>query len=119
MEKLIVLGTGNAMVTKCYNTCFALQKGEDYVLVDAGGGNGILAQLTKAKVPFTSIRHLIVTHAHCDHLLVGGRICSALFAATGRAAAIVKPEIKIIVAPVKSVCKLCGIFRKYRKRLLV
>lgn len=69
MEKLIVLGTGNAMVTKCYNTCFALKQGEDYVLVDAGGGNGILAQLTRAKVPFTAIRHLIITHAHCDHLL--------------------------------------------------
>ena len=35
MEKLIVLGTGNAMVTKCYNTCFALQQGDEYVLVDA------------------------------------------------------------------------------------
>lgn len=69
MDSLIVLGTGNAMVTKCYNTCFALKNGEDYVLVDAGGGNGILAQLGKAKVPVTSIRHLIVTHAHCDHLL--------------------------------------------------
>ena len=69
MEKLIVLGTGNAMVTKCYNTCFALQRGSEYVLVDAGGGNGILAQLTKAGVPYTAIRHLIVTHAHCDHLL--------------------------------------------------
>lgn len=69
MEKLIVLGTGNAMVTRCYNTCFALQQGEDYVLVDAGGGNGILAQLTKAGVPYPRIRHLIVTHAHCDHLL--------------------------------------------------
>ena len=69
MEKLIVLGTGNAMVTKCYNTCFALRNGDEHVLVDAGGGNGILAQLVKAEVPYTSIRHLIVTHAHCDHLL--------------------------------------------------
>ena len=69
MEKLIVLGTGNAMVTRCYNTCFALQSGEDYLLVDAGGGNGILAQLEKASVAPAHIRHLIVTHEHCDHLL--------------------------------------------------
>jgi len=69
MDSLIVLGTGNAMVTKCYNTCFALKNGSDYVLVDAGGGNGIFSQLGKAQVPFTAIRHLIVTHAHCDHLL--------------------------------------------------
>lgn len=69
MDNLIVLGTGNAMVTKCYNTCFALQRGSEYVLVDAGGGNGIFVQLTKANVPYAAIRHLIVTHAHCDHLL--------------------------------------------------
>lgn len=36
MEKLIVFGTGNATVTKCYNTCFALKKEEEYFLVDAG-----------------------------------------------------------------------------------
>ena len=24
-EELIVLGTGNAMVTKCYNTCFVMK----------------------------------------------------------------------------------------------
>ena len=41
MERnLIMLGTGNAMVTKCYNTCFAVQNGEEYLLVDAGGGAG-------------------------------------------------------------------------------
>lgn len=69
MEKLIVLGTGNAMVTKCYNTCFALALQEENILVDAGGGNGILVQLEKADVPMQSIHHLIVTHEHCDHLL--------------------------------------------------
>ena len=45
MEKLIVLGTGNASVTHCFNTCFALRHGDEYLLVDAGGGNGILAAL--------------------------------------------------------------------------
>ena len=35
--ELIMLGTGNAMVTKCYNTCFALRNEEEYFLVDAGG----------------------------------------------------------------------------------
>ena len=37
MERLIVLGTGNAQATHCYNTCYAMQKGEEYFLVDAGG----------------------------------------------------------------------------------
>ena len=42
---LILLGTGNALVTRYYNTCFALQNNNEYFLTDAGGGNGILAQL--------------------------------------------------------------------------
>ena len=50
--ELIMLGTGNAMVTKCYNTCFALRNEEEYFLVDAGGGNGILSQLEKAQIPY-------------------------------------------------------------------
>ena len=48
MEKLIVLGTGNASVTKCYNTCSIIQdeKGK-YFMIDAGGGNGFLLSLKK------------------------------------------------------------------------
>ncbi|MEM1484852.1 MBL fold metallo-hydrolase [Oscillospiraceae bacterium PP1C4] len=69
MEQLIVLGTGNAMVTKCYNTCFAIHNGKETILVDAGGGNGILTQLEKTGIKAQSIHHLIVTHEHSDHLL--------------------------------------------------
>ena len=70
MSKLIVLGTGNAMVTNCYNTCFAVScTNGEHILVDAGGGNGILVQMKKAKVEPNTIHHLIVTHEHCDHLL--------------------------------------------------
>ncbi len=67
--ELIFLGTGNAMVTRCYNTCFVFQQGEECFLVDAGGGNGIFNQLERAGVAFTSIRHMFVTHAHTDHIL--------------------------------------------------
>ena len=48
MERLIMLGTGNALVTRCYNTCFAIQDDDEYFLVDAGGGNGIMRQLQDA-----------------------------------------------------------------------
>ena len=51
MEELYVIGTGNAMVTTCYNTCFALRKGEEYFLVDCGGGNTIMKKLQKT-LPF-------------------------------------------------------------------
>ena len=69
MENIIVLGTGHAMVTKCYNTCFALQDGEEYLLVDAGGGNGILKQTDDAGIPFHKIRSAFVSHTHTDHIL--------------------------------------------------
>lgn len=67
--QLVILGTGNAMVTRCYNTCFVLQCGEEYFLVDAGGGNGIFRQLEGANIPFTGIHRMFVTHAHTDHIL--------------------------------------------------
>ena len=36
--KLTILGTGNAKVTKCYNTCFALNEDKEYFMIDGGGG---------------------------------------------------------------------------------
>ena len=69
MAELIMLGTGNAAVTRCYNTCFALKNKDEIFLVDAGGGNGILQQLETAGIPLQSIHHLFVTHTHTDHIL--------------------------------------------------
>ena len=69
MEKLIILGTGNANATKCYNTCLALQNERGYFLVDAGGGNGILVQLEKAGIPLDEIHEIFLSHEHTDHIL--------------------------------------------------
>lgn len=67
---ITMLGTGSALVTRCYNTCFTLHgEGGALLLVDAGGGNGILTQLERAGIPYDSIHDLFVTHAHTDHLL--------------------------------------------------
>ena len=63
------LGTGNAAVSKCYNTCFLLRTPSTTLLVDAGGGNGILAQLRGVGVSLDDIHHLYLTHAHTDHIL--------------------------------------------------
>lgn len=64
-----MLGTGNATVTQCYNTCFVLDTPTTRLLVDAGGGNGVLGQLKKAGISIADIHHLYVTHAHTDHVL--------------------------------------------------
>jgi ribonuclease Z len=71
VDELIVLGTGHAMVTKCYNTCFALwDRAEDeFLLVDAGGGNGILTRFTPSLLDAQKLHHAFITHKHTDHLL--------------------------------------------------
>lgn len=68
-NQIIILGTGNALVTKCYNTCFILKTKKTMVLVDAGGGNGILTQLEKSQIALTDIHDIFITHAHTDHIL--------------------------------------------------
>ena len=67
--ELQMLGTGSAMVTRCFNTCFILRNGEDFLMVDAGGGNGILRQAELAGLDFRHLHDLFLTHAHTDHIL--------------------------------------------------
>ena len=69
MEQLYVFGTGNAAVTRCYNTCFAVRTGDSYFMVDAGGGNGILRILKDMDISLDQIHHMFVTHEHSDHIL--------------------------------------------------
>ena len=68
-SRITMLGTGNAMCVNCYNTCFYLRTARGGMLVDGGGGNGILVQLLKARIPFEGIRHMFVTHSHTDHIM--------------------------------------------------
>ena len=68
-SRITMLGTGNAMCVNCYNTCFYLKSPKGGLLVDGGGGNGILQQLIKAKIPFEHIHHMFVTHCHTDHIM--------------------------------------------------
>lgn len=69
MTKLTILGTGHALTTKCYNTCFTLENENGIFLVDGGGGNGILTQAEKAGIDLADVHHIFVTHAHTDHIL--------------------------------------------------
>ncbi|MCC8194932.1 MAG: MBL fold metallo-hydrolase [Deltaproteobacteria bacterium] len=69
MRRLIVLGTGYALATRCYNTCFVLEEEEGCFLVDAGGGNGILTRLDEAGIPLTRVREAFVSHSYSDHIL--------------------------------------------------
>ena len=66
--KLTMLGTGNALVTECYNTCFVLEENEKYFMVDGGGGSAILHQLKHAGFNWMDMREIFITHKHIDHL---------------------------------------------------
>ena len=67
--KLTILGTGNATVTECYNTCFVISDDDRHFMVDGGGGNTILHQLKAAGLNWMDMRDIFVTHKHIDHLL--------------------------------------------------
>lgn len=67
--KMTMLGTGNATVSECYNTCFALSDDGGHFLVDAGGGNRILKVLKDGQILLEDIHDIFVTHEHIDHLL--------------------------------------------------
>ena len=67
--KLTMLGTGNAIVTECYNTCFVLDDAGRCLMVDGGGGSTVLRQLKHAGYEWTDMRHIFVTHKHVDHLM--------------------------------------------------
>jgi ribonuclease Z len=71
--RLVMLGTGHALVTRCYNACFVLEddasQNASCFLVDAGGGNTVMTQLEQAHIDWRRIHDLFITHTHIDHLL--------------------------------------------------
>ena len=64
-----MLGTGKALVTECYNTCFVIEDNGQYFMVDGGGGSQVFRQLKYAGYAWRDMRHIFVTHKHVDHLL--------------------------------------------------
>lgn len=67
--QITMLGTGNALVTECYNTCFVITDADKCLLVDGGGGSALLTQLKRADIDFCCIHDIIVTHRHIDHIM--------------------------------------------------
>lgn len=67
--ELVMLGTGHALVTRCFSTCFLLREGDRAFLVDSGGGNGLLTQLAKTGTDLSCISDVFISHIHLDHML--------------------------------------------------
>lgn len=69
MRSLYVFGTGHALVTKRYNSSFAIREDESFFVLDTGGGNGILSAMEAMDVDYSQLRFMFISHSHTDHIL--------------------------------------------------
>lgn len=68
-KTLSVMGTGQAVCLHYRNTCFALDDGNGWFLVDGGGGSNILNSILETGVDWTHLHYAFLSHEHTDHLL--------------------------------------------------
>lgn len=65
--KVTTLGTGGALPpTRRAQTGILFEKGADKLLVDCG--SGILLRLSEADIDISSIKSILITHLHLDHV---------------------------------------------------
>lgn len=69
MEQLTALGTGYAVATKCYTTCFTISDGQEHFMIDTGGGSGVLTNLEKLGIAVNQVHHIFLSHRHTDHIM--------------------------------------------------
>lgn len=63
---LTILGSGSALPTsRRYSTAHALNVHERFFLIDCG--EGVQVQLRNAKVKFSRLNHIFISHLHGDH----------------------------------------------------
>jgi ribonuclease Z len=68
--RVVFLGTGGALNPERYQAAMLVQAGARSVLLDVGGGLGIVRRLLACEVDPASVRHVFLSHRHIDH--VGG-----------------------------------------------
>lgn len=107
--KINMLGTGNAMATKCYNTCFVLSNEKGYILIDGGGGNRLFTRLEEAGIDIRDLSHVILTHAHLDHIM--GIIWLVRYFAQNTLAGKIQHDLNIyghnvVLEKLRAICKM-------------
>ncbi len=65
---ITALGTGAADSVKYFQTSFFIKDDKTNLLVDTGGGSGILAQLDQFNIELNDIQNIFITHKHIDHI---------------------------------------------------
>jgi ribonuclease Z len=68
--RVVFLGTGGALNPERYQAAILVESGDTRVLLDTGGGLGLVRRLLAAGIDPASIGHVFLSHRHLDH--VGG-----------------------------------------------
>ena len=73
MNRLTIFGTGHAMTTKCYNTCFTLENDKGLMMVDGGGGNYTLTLAEKAGIDLADVHDRSAANGDNSVVVIEGR----------------------------------------------
>ncbi|HEU4368060.1 MAG TPA: MBL fold metallo-hydrolase [Methylomirabilota bacterium] len=68
--RVVFLGTGDALNPERYQAAVLVECGDMRLLLDTGGGLGLVRRLLAAEVAPASVGHVFLSHRHLDH--VGG-----------------------------------------------
>ena len=68
--RVVFLGTGGALNPERYQAAIVVQAAGTTILLDTGGGLGVVRRLLACEIDPLAVRHVFVSHRHVDH--VGG-----------------------------------------------
>jgi ribonuclease Z len=68
--RVVFLGTGAALNPERYQAAILVERGPTRVVLDTGGGLGVVRRLRAAEVEPRTVGHVFLSHRHLDH--VGG-----------------------------------------------
>jgi ribonuclease Z len=64
----VFLGTGGALNVERYQSATVLEHGATKIMLDTGGGLGLVRRLLAARIDPASVHHLFLSHRHLDHI---------------------------------------------------
>jgi ribonuclease Z len=66
--RVVFLGTGGALNPERYQAAILVECGDTRLLLDTGGGLGLVRRMLAAEVEPGSVGHIFLTHRHLDHI---------------------------------------------------
>jgi ribonuclease Z len=66
--RVVFLGTGGALNPERYQAAVLVECGDTRVLLDTGGGLGLVRRLLAAEVDPAAVGHVFLSHRHLDHM---------------------------------------------------